>query len=244
MSRKTIDRDLKVFISKGYKEKLDRIYKKFPETTCAGCGVCCTDSPVITYPELLYVIDYLRNGELRDIQKKQITKNAMLEFFYGLIDPTLGCPFLDNNKRCLIHKVAPIACKRWGLQSKEENDQDWETDYRINKEVKAYYLKLGIELSDKVIDRKIPYCDKVTVVKNSYNFVSSDFDKEAGKIEPILFYFGDKTIENFTLCTYIAYITLGERMFNKRIQLMRGYNSGDKEAINRFIDNIEFKSIF
>ena len=244
MNRKTIDRDLKLFLSKGYKEKLDRIYKKFPETKCAGCGVCCTDSPVITYPELLYVIDYLRNGELNDVQKKQITKNAMLEFFYGLIDPTVGCPFLDNNTLCLIHKVAPIACKRWGLQSKEENDQDWETDYMINQEVKAYYLQLGIELSDKVINRKIPYCDKVTIIKNSYNFQSRDFDKEASKIEPMILYFGDKTIENFTLCTWITYITLGERMFDKRLQLMREYNSGNIEAINRFVDNIEFKNFF
>ena len=243
MNRKTIGRDLKVFLSKGYKEKLDRIYRKFPQTKCAGCGVCCTDSPVITYPELLYIIDYLRNGELDDVQKKQIIKNAMLEFFYGLIDPTVGCPFLNNGGRCLIHKVAPVACKRWGLQSKEENDQDWEIDYSINREVKEYYSQLGIELSDKVINRRIPYCDKVTIIKNSFNFVSRDFDVEASKIEPMILYFGDKTIENFTLCTYITYFELGERMFNKRLQLMREYNAGNTDAINIYVDSIEIKNI-
>ena len=244
MNKKTIDKDLKVFLNKGYKEKIDRIYKKFPKTTCAGCGVCCTDSPVVTYPEFLYIIDYLNNSTLNDMQKRQITKNAMKEFFYGLIDPTVDCPFLDSKTRCLIHMVAPIACKRWGLQSKEENEQDWETDYRINQEVREYYLRLGIELSDEVINRKIPYCDKVRILNNPHNFVSNDFDKEADKIEPMVYFFGDKTIENFTLCTYISYITLGNRIFKKRLQFMREYNLGNKDVIENFIESVEFKNIF
>ncbi len=244
MNKKTINKDLKVFLVRGYKEQLNKIYKKFPETTCAGCGVCCTDSPVTTYPELLYIMDYLRNENIDEEKKQRITKNALLEFFYGLIDPTVGCPFLDGKTRCVIHKVAPIACKRWGLQSKEENDQDWEIDYSVNQEVKEYYLKLGIELSDNVINRRIPYCDRVKVINNPHSFVSTDFDEEASQIEPMIYYFGDKTIENFTLCTYISYITLGEMIFNKRIQLMRKYNSGDKEAINTFVKNVKFKSVF
>ena len=244
MNKKIIDRDIKLFLNRGYKEKLDKIYKKFPKTKCSACSVCCTDSPVITYPELLYIVHYLQQLKLTDGQKKQIIKNALREFLYGLIDPTLPCPFLDPENKCIIHKVAPVACKRWGLQSKEENDQDWETDYLANKEAKEYYLKRGIELSEEVINRRVPYCDKVTIINNLYNFSSNDFDKEADKIEPMIGYFGDKTIENFTLCSYMCYIVLGEKIFHKRIQLIREYNAGNKDVIDRFIDKIEIKCFF
>lgn len=242
MNKQTIDKDVKVFLNKGYKEKLDKVYRKFPVTRCEGCGICCTDSPVITYPELLYVIDYLRSLGLNEQQKKQIIKNAMLEHFYGLIDPTVPCPFFGEDHRCLIHKVAPMACKRWGLQSKEENDQDWEIDYEINKEVKEYYANIGIDLADEVIDRRTPYCDKVTILKNPYNFVSRDFDEEMRKVESMVSFFGYKTKENFTLCTYITYITLGERAFDERIKLMHEYFGGNKRAIEDFVESIEFEN--
>jgi len=244
MNKKLIDRDIKLFINRGYKEKLDKIYKKFPKTECSGCSVCCTDSPVVIYPELLYIVNYLREIKLNDEQKKQIIKNALKEFLYGLIDPTIACPFLDHSKRCLIHKVAPLACKRWGLQSKQENDQDWEADYLVNKEVKKHYFKLGIELSDEVINRRVPYCDKVVIINNPYSFSTSDFDMEITKIEPMLLFFGDKSIDNFTLCSYICYITLGEKIFHKRLQLIRAYYAGNKDVIDRFIDNVEFKNFF
>ena len=101
-----------------------------------------------------------------------------------------------------------------------------------------------LELSDEVINRKIPYCDKVRILNNPHNFVSNDFDKEADKIEPMVYFFGDKTIENFTLCTYISYITLGNRIFKKRLQFMREYNLGNKDVIENFIESVEFKNIF
>lgn len=240
-TREMVLNDIEIFKTKGYHEKLQKMYRKFPKTTCKSCGTCCNDSPITTYPEVLFALNYFESEEKFTPELKiQIYKDALSEYFYGLVSTKRKCPFLDESNLCMIHEVAPISCKRWGLQSEKDNKKDWQTDLQGNKLFQEYYAKLGIHIPDEVVNCKTPYCNNVKITKNPYNFLGRDFNKVVTDMMNMVMSFRNKNAQNFSLGNYIVQILLGRDAVNERIKVVKDYQSGNEQAIEDYVNGIDY----
>lgn len=244
ITKETVNKDIEIFKSKGFKEKLDKIYRRLPVTECSFCGVCCCDTPNISYPEFLYIFNYFNNeGNFTDEEKIRVYKKSVYRYIKGLISKereVRECVFLYNNK-CLIYPVAPLNCKRWGLQSKESYERDLKMDHNYNKKIDDYYKKHGINITEENTNFITPYCDKVNIIKNPYNVLERDidniFDKDLiSMIKP----FVDKNFNNFTITEYLTYIHFHLKLFEDRITVIKEYQTGNLDAINSYIESIDF----
>lgn len=244
LDKQVVLNDIKDFKSKGYLTKLDKIYRKFPVTKCNSCGTCCNDSPKVSYPEFLYVYNYFLN-EL-SLNKEELInayKNAIREYFYGLISNDKKCPFLDINNKCIVHKVAPISCKRWGLQKEEDNNYDWEKDLEYNKTLQKLFIQKGINIPDELVNKKTLFCNNVKIIKNPYNFIDKDFEKIVKDIQPLIIYYRDKNNPNFSLGSYLVYLLIGENMIEDRIKIIKDYQNGNSNAVEEYINKIDFDRV-
>jgi len=236
---------IKVFKAKGYFDKFQKMYKKFPITKCNACGVCCTDSPIVTYPEFLYVMDYFYNSNaFNDKIRIDAVKNAIREYMYGLVENDISCVFYDKNKGCKVYERAPIACKRWGNQSLKDNENDVKADHERNKLYKEFYRNKGINIPDEVINRVTPYCSNVKIVKDPYKFNDLDWENIYLKDLPkIIFHFADKEAEDYSLCSYMVYMLYGKKIYDDRIAVIRDYQSGNKNAVEDFIAELDLSCV-
>lgn len=237
-------RDLKKFVDSGHKEQFDKFYKRIPKTKCEACGVCCTDSPIITYPEFLYAMNGLINeADSGAYNMKELLQKTHYAYIMGLIKTDIPCPFLDNDNQCLIYKHAPISCKAWGLQSEQEYQKSLTGDHSRNREYERYYLSLGIELSNEVVNFQVPYCGSVEIVKNPYNVVSNDFKnftiKKLAKIAREYSIFAP----DWSLISYLSYLAFGKDVYHKRIELIKQYQNGDIKVVDNYVSNYDYTDL-
>lgn len=238
-------RDVKDFRSKGYTDRMLKLYRRLPKTECAGCGLCCTDSPIITYPEFLFICEYFFNDTNFDNESKiSIYKNAIRNYMFGLIKKNIYCPFLGEDKKCLIYERAPLACKRWGVQSIVENERDVSADHLRNKKYKDFYALKGIIIPEDATNFKIPYCENVKIVNNPYNFLSSDFDTVVLKdmMKMILDYRNNNALD-WSVGYYLLYNIFGKSIYEDRIEVIKEYQSGNQNAVEEYIVKIDFNSL-
>lgn len=236
--------DIQRLKSKGYLDKISRHYKRFPQTSCDCCGQCCNVSPLVSYPEFLYLFNHFNDGaKFSKESKTQVYRKALEEHFYGFISTQRRCPFLSEDNKCQIHQAAPLVCKRWGTQSKEAYDCLWEKDLSSNQEVQDFYATKGVNIPEEVISYRLPYCKKVRVVKNPYNFVINDIEKAAADIEKMLPLFGKKGHGNFSIGNYLVLAALGEKAFEDRISVLKAYQSGDNQAIENYIHSSSLDTV-
>lgn len=247
LTEKKILNDIEIMKNKGYYERLKKLYKRLPVTSCNCCGDCCKDSPVLTYVEFLYAYNYLiSNKEFTKETKVDIYKNAIREFMIGLISSDKYCPFMSKDKKCIIHEVSPLACKRWGIQSEETFLRDINTDHERNKGYQEYYDKLGIHIPDEVINRVTRYCNDVKIINNPYNIVGRDFDKFYSKdLKSMILEFSDmeKQANDWSIGTFLVYNLLGRRAHEDRIKVVKEYQGGDTEAVEKYLNLLKIEDL-
>jgi len=109
------------------RSRLDALYARVPQVSCAcdRAGQCCelTESErdgdfATMYP--LYLVEYLNivdhvHGELPVAEREAVLSETDER-------PT-QCPFLTDEGRCSIHPVRPLACRTYGVLSRERVEQ-------------------------------------------------------------------------------------------------------------------------
>jgi len=240
-TKEQLREDIKIARSKNFFNRIEKFYRKLPETECSGCGKCCYDTPVVYYIEFMYVFELFDTYE--ESTKINVLDAALSAFLYGLIDKTHKCAFLDDNNRCMIYSRSPISCKRWGLHSKEENENDWNNDFEHNKKIKDFYKKEGIEISDEVINWRLPYCNNVIITNNPYRINESDFTEYIHDLVKVERKYIDGKVKEWTIIEYLIYCLMGIEMYNKRIELVKKYQNGEADVIENFIKEQDIKSL-
>lgn len=240
--KEVLMKDLKEFTKRGFKDKYIKIYKKLPKTECQGCGLCCNDSPTTDYAGFLFVYDYFIDDTIFNNEDRiKIFKNAFRENILALIRNDTPCAFLDDNKRCMIYERAPLACKRWGLQSREEYERDLSMDHKRNAEYKEFFALRGIDIPEEVANFILPYCEKVKIIQNPYNINHRDFDKIVlDDLSRARRYYGNKSAEDWSLCTYLIYYVFGKSLLDEKLSIIKNYQAGNLQAIEEFIEKIDF----
>lgn len=136
-------------------EALEKVYAQVPEGDCRQCGQCCVDPPPAALVEYLNIYRYVRD-HLADRHQELIRKTV--EFFYlELADPGVGCPFLGEDKKCLIHPVRPLSCRVYNVLHPDDYEKQNRTR-DLEKVAEKYQREHGITLPRKIIEFRLPYC--------------------------------------------------------------------------------------
>ena len=140
----------------GYFEKLHDIYSTLPKGDCAGCGNCCMESVGINLIEFLNIYRYLaEKQELRECSIERI-----VDYYFMELMKKNSCPFRDENNRCLIYEVRPLNCRLFGHWKKEDYNKNLSNVTQRNREYRDLIKsKYGFDISDKVVNYKIEYCE-------------------------------------------------------------------------------------
>ncbi len=242
MTKRNVLNDLRVFKGRGFYKRFKDIYARLPVTKCDGCGICCSDPPKITYPEFLYIFNYFEEN-FNSSQKISFYRYAIKECFYDLVMKRSPCVFLDDSNKCLIYPVSPISCKRWGTQSENINNKDWESDLKQGKDYQKHYKKLGIIIPDEVVFNRTPFCNKVKIISNPYKFNIDDYDNIYKEILDIIAFYGDRNNPSYNLPSYLIELINGKPMYSERIEMIKKYQNGDKEAIENYANNISLENV-
>jgi Fe-S-cluster containining protein len=238
LSKIQLEKDIAKEKSKNHFDKLDKFYKKIPETVCKRCGICCLDSPTMTYVEFMYAYDYLASNYDEQTVKETL-KKAVKSFMYGFINKELSaCPCLNEDKSCIIYPRAPLACKCWGLASKSTYESQLNTDKSRSIDFKSHYLTLGIEIPDSVINYETPFCE-ATRVKDVYRITTRDFSDFSSKDLLKISMHYPRDYEDWSFTHFLVYIFLGESMADERNRVIKAYQSGNSEAINQYAEALE-----
>lgn len=229
---------------KDYFKRIENFYRKLPKTECSQCGTCCTDPPVCLLVEFLYT--YELYNDFDNETKQKILKNSLRRYIYSVIDKSYHCCFLDTDKGCLVYSRACLSCKRWGLESKEQYEKNWNSDSQYNNEFQKFYLQhYNITIPDEVINSRLPYCDKVKVIKNPYRIQEYDYQKYTKELFNVemkcLQHANINQQKEWSLNEYLVYFTFGYRMFDIRVKLIKEYQSGKKNAIDDFINEFDYQ---
>lgn len=238
LSKGQLERDIATAKSKNHFEKMDKFYKRIPETTCGRCGVCCLDSPTMTYTEFMYAYDYLASNYDEQTIKETV-KRAVKSFMYGLLDKKqTACPCLNEDNSCIIYPRAPVSCKLWGLSSKLTYENNLNADKDKKQEFKKYFSSIGIEIPDGVLDYETPFCE-ATRTKDVYRLTTRDFDafltKDVASIEKNY----PRDSEKWSFGNFLLYTFLGKKMAHERIRIVKEYQAGNIEAINQYVETLE-----
>lgn len=135
---------------------LNSLYDTIPSGQCSGCAKCCMESVHAFYIEFLNVYHYLvKENLLNDVMVK-----IESHYFNELVE-VKACPFLKEDKSCLIYPVRPLVCRLFGHSSKEVHESNYQNILEQNKEADTYFFEShGVHLKKEVIDHKIDYCEQ------------------------------------------------------------------------------------
>lgn len=137
---------------------LNRIYSSVPTGTCNGCTACCSESVNISFLEFSNIV---QNGisKLEPYDREVLTKRVISYYLTEWIKPQ-KCPFLNDQKLCMIYEVRPLPCRMFGTATKEA----YENNYR---HIQVQNLKVAkwlahnekIMLPPAVRNKKIDFCE-------------------------------------------------------------------------------------
>jgi len=114
----------KPLLKDGTRTKLQALYDRVPAVSCEcdKLGQCCelTEEEIVAefatmYPlyevEYYNIVDFVGSHFGADLQEELLSiSNERPE----------GCPFLTDSRGCSIHSVRPMACRTYGVLSREE----------------------------------------------------------------------------------------------------------------------------
>jgi Fe-S-cluster containining protein len=113
-------------LTEAQRRALRDLYATVPAVRC-GCdrpGQCCrlteeeaADGWATMYP--LYPVEYLNIADYLDEHVEPARRDALLS---RTDERPMQCPFLSGDGGCSIHPVRPMACRTYGVLSREEVD--------------------------------------------------------------------------------------------------------------------------
>lgn len=195
---------------KNYYERLKSIYEKVESGDCAGCGLCCSESVGATYTESLNIISFIKKN---NIMTRKLM-DSIVDYYLDVYIKRNKCPFLDEDKKCLIYDVRPLNCRLYGHWVEKEYEANYERllkeNIEISKELEKSY---DFKVPNDYLAFKIPYCkdfkgkimkkpqrdalydltlkeDNTLILKNDINIEYEDM----GIVEHILSYLLNKDI--------------------------------------------------
>jgi Fe-S-cluster containining protein len=69
---------------------------------CSNCGKCCTNILLLTADEITKIKKFINFNKI-----KPVNRNNFLTSYVDI------CPFLSNDKKCLIYEVRPQICQNF-----------------------------------------------------------------------------------------------------------------------------------
>ena len=137
-------------------DKLNSVYSTLPSGDCSGCGKCCMESVGTNLIEFINIFNYLESRH--ELKKKCL--NKVIDYYFLEYIEKKPCPFKDHNNRCMIYEVRPLNCRLFGHWKKEDYNKNLNNVTQRNIEYQNLIKsKYGFDISDKVVNFKIKYCE-------------------------------------------------------------------------------------
>ena len=137
-------------------DKLNSVYSTLPSGDCSGCGKCCMESVGTNLIEFINIFNYLESRH--ELKKKCL--NKVIDYYFLEYIEKKPCPFKDNDNRCMIYEVRPLNCRLFGHWKKEDYNKNLNNVTQRNIEYQNLIKsKYGFDISDKVVNFKIKYCE-------------------------------------------------------------------------------------
>lgn len=137
-------------------DKLNSVYRTLPSGDCSGCGKCCMESVGTNLIEFINIFNYLESRP--ELKKKCL--NKVIDYYFLEYIEKKPCPFKDHNNRCMIYEVRPLNCRLFGHWQKEDYNKNLNNVTQRNIEYQDLIKsKYGFDISDKVVNFKIKYCE-------------------------------------------------------------------------------------
>ena len=137
-------------------DRLNNIYKELPSGDCSGCGNCCMESVGINLIEFINIYKFLQDKP----ELKNICLDKIIDYYFLEYIEKNPCPFKDEDNRCMIYEVRPLNCRLFGHWKKEDYNKNLANVTKRNIEYRDLIKsKYGFDISDKVVNYKINYCE-------------------------------------------------------------------------------------
>ena len=148
----------KEVIKASWLDELEVIYDSVPSGKCVGCTNCCSESVNVSFLEFANIIE---NGvsQLSEEALVSLKKRVLAYYLKEWVKPG-KCPFLSEDKKCIIYDVRPLPCRIFGTPTKRAYESNFSKIEKQNISV-ALELRENYDLSlpKKVVRRKIDFCD-------------------------------------------------------------------------------------
>ena len=138
-------------------DTLNKLYSALPSGTCSGCAACCSESVNISFLEFSNI---LINGVFRlDYEAQNALRKRILSYYLLEWVKPQKCPFLDEEKRCIIYETRPLPCRLFGFS----NQKDYEFNYaKVSNQNVSFAKRIQEQeqllLPVSVVRKKIPFC--------------------------------------------------------------------------------------
>lgn len=138
--------------------KLSKLYETVPGGKCAGCTDCCSESVNTSFLEFSNIVE---NGltSLSEIEFDALVKRILSYYLLEWVKPQ-KCPFLGEDKRCVIYSTRPLPCRLFGTPTRAAYEANYEKIKRQNIAVALQIqTETGSKLPKSVVRRKIEFCE-------------------------------------------------------------------------------------
>ena len=141
-------------------EKIQRLYRRLPETTCycKQPGTCCAFLPEMT---LMEALQWFRVIQQMPDADRVASIRKFVEFYLTNPIRRPGCPFLSEG-RCGIYQFRTFACRAYGLWSKSLGQERTQKSREEKKRLVKMWQRHGIEMAPESIVDEMDYCDHVS----------------------------------------------------------------------------------
>jgi len=155
ITKNMMDESLELVKKHNLISNLNTIYSQIPVGKCNGCAKCCMESVHAFYIEFLNVYNYVKENDLLEEVMEKIE-----DHYFNELTEVKPCPFLKDDKTCLIYSVRPLVCRLFGHASKKVHEANYKNILEQNKAADAYFFDTyGVHLKDEVVFHKINFCE-------------------------------------------------------------------------------------
>jgi Fe-S-cluster containining protein len=220
----------------GLLNDLNTIYDSLPQTSCEKCGTCCTVPPPAYIVEYLNMFRYMKENLGDHIP--ELLEKAVRYYFLELVDIKLGCPFLGEDRLCLVYPVRPLSCRGYGLSRSSHFPADRK---EMEELARRYKEQHDITLPEEVVKFQLPECGKVKIIDSKK--VPADALEVAisyvARLESMLFpvELVDKELTFVPFVTHLALTVISEGARLRRPRVMKEYlEKGSSALLQGFVD--------
>lgn len=203
-----LNQSIELYKNENIEVKLKEIYNSIPSGTCNGCANCCMEAVGAFYSEFLRIYQFLKSETLYDSVIDRIEShytNELIKKDY--------CPFLNDNKQCIIYPVRPLVCRLFGHSTKEDHEANYNQVLEMNQAADQYfYDEYGVHLPDEVVNQKIEFCEEFKISNRISSEEKNNLIDQMFQIET-LFLMNDLMPEdaiNMSITNWFMYLKYSE----------------------------------